>query len=55
MLPSDSFEEFAEDMSMPLKNLSQLPKSTPEDSYLAYTMSHVDAISECLGVPWERS
>ena len=55
MLLSDSFEEFAEDMSMPLKNLSQLPKSTPEDSYLVYTMSHVDAISEHLGIPWERS
>ena len=34
MLPSDLFEEFAEDMSMPLKNLSQLLKSTPEDLIL---------------------
>jgi len=53
-LPSDRVEEFAEDMSMPLHDLSARREETANSEY-AYSMDDVDAISDKLGVPWERS
>ena len=50
LLPNDQVEEFAEDMSTPLQDLS-----TTEDADYAYSMADVDNISARLGVPWERS
>ena len=54
MLPNDQFEEFAEDMSRPLRNLSTQRKGTVDPEY-AYSMDDVDSISARLGIPWERS
>ena len=52
-LPSDQIEEFAEDMTMPLRNLSVSTEN--EGTEYAYSMEDVDAISTRLGIPWERS
>ena len=53
-LPSEHVEEFAEDMSVPLRDLSARRKS-PAPSALAFSIEDVDEISAQLGVPWERS
>lgn len=53
-LPDDRFEEFAEDMSMPLRDQAVQQKNGVISEY-AYSMDDVDAISARLGVPWERS
>ena len=53
-LPSDQIEEFAEDMSEPLRNLVSHRKETLDPQY-AYSMDDVDEISFRLGIPWERS
>lgn len=53
-LPNDRVEEFAEDMSKPLRDLSSR-RAEEESSEYAYSMEDVDAISTRLGVPWERS
>ena len=53
-LPSDQVEEFAEDMSEPLRDLS--PQfADAQVSRHAYGMDDVDTISAQLGIPWERS
>lgn len=54
ILPNDQFEEFAEDMSTPLHDLSAQRDETADSEY-AYSMEDVDDISSRLGVPWERS
>jgi len=54
MLPNDQFEEFAEDMSTPLQDLSVKHGETSNSTY-AYLMEHVDVISAKLDIPWERS
>ena len=54
LLPNDHAEEFAEDMSTPLRDLSVHREETRDVNY-AYSMDDVDAISDRLGVPWERS
>ena len=49
----DRCEEFVEDMSLPLRNLSIRGElATPG---YAYAMEDVDEISDRLGIPWERS
>ena len=52
-LPNDRIEEFAEDMSTPLQDLSS--KQGTESGGFAYSMGDVDTISTRLGIPWERS
>ena len=52
-LPNDQPEEFAEDMSMPLRDLSR-ERNRGNEEY-AYSMDDVDEISTRLGIPWERS
>ena len=53
-LPNDQWEEFVEDMSAPLRDLSLEGSNSTNPEY-AYTMSDVDRVSTRLGVPWERS
>ena len=53
-LPNDQIEEFVEDMTAPLRDLSFSSEETTSSGY-AYSMSDVNAISERLGIPWERS
>ena len=54
LLPNDHVEEFAEDMSMPLRDLSSRREQTTDQEH-AYSMDDVDKISAKLGIPWERS
>ena len=53
-MPNGQSEEFAEDMSQLLKDLST-SQAKPTDLKFAYSMDDVDAISARLGVPWEHS
>jgi len=53
ILPNEQVEEFAEDMTIPLRDLSH-PTETKDTEY-AYSMKNVDTISARLGIPWERS
>ena len=53
-LPNDHVEEFAEDMSLPLRDLSSRQERSTNPEY-AYAMDDVDEISAKLGIPWERS
>ena len=53
-LADGSHKEFAEDCTHPIRDLtSQLdgPTSSPH----AYDFTHIDRITDCLGVPWELS
>ena len=54
ILPSDHAEEFVEDMSTPLHDLSSR-RQTTTDSGLAFSIEDVDEVSAKLGIPWERS
>ena len=54
LMPNDHWEEFAEDMATPLRNLSANRGETKGGKY-AYSMDDVDKISAKLGIPWERS
>ena len=49
-LPSDQVEEFAEDMTEPLKDLTA-SHSDGRDISQTYTMEDVNKISERLGIP----
>ena len=53
-LPNDHVEEFAEDMSLPLRDLSSRRERSTNPEY-AYAMDDVDEISAKLGILWERS
>ena len=53
-LPSSLTEEFAEDMSSPLQDLSVRHMDTTRTKH-AYSIENVDEISGKLGIPWERS
>ena len=54
LLPNEHSEEFAEDMSKPLRDLTTTQRGTEHPEH-AYTMNDVDAISARLGIPWEES
>ena len=54
LLPNDHIEEFAEDMSLPLRDLSSRREPTANPEH-AYSMDDVDEISAKLGISWERS
>ena len=53
-LPSDRMEEFAEDMSTPLRDLAAQSGRT-SDTRFTFSIEDVDNISAKLGIPWERS
>lgn len=56
VLPNDQFEEFAEDMSMPIRDLAEPREGTDvSGSHFTYSMDDVDNISARLGIPWEQS
>ena len=54
VLPSDRIEEFAEDMSMPIRSLAREDDNAANAGY-AYSIENVDEVSAELGIPWERS
>jgi hypothetical protein len=53
--PDGSFEEFDDSCQHPIKALPVISCAPNLDAPLAYTLDHVDAISEKLGIPWETS
>jgi hypothetical protein len=53
--PDGSFEEFDDSCQHPIKALPASDQASNPDAVFAYTLEHVDTISERLGIPWERS
>lgn len=52
--PDGSVEEFDEPMDTPIRDLS--PSAiTVQDSLFTYGPSHIDALSQSLGIPWKTS
>ena len=54
-LPSGSPEEFDENCSTPLLDLTRSPSGPIEDRGFHYTASHIDEVSTRLGIRWEPS
>ena len=54
-LPNDRTEEFDEDMSCPLEDLSQSSPRSVHDQQFCYNIKDIDSISDQLGIPWELS
>ena len=54
-LPNDEIEEFNEDMSSPIQDLSQSSPQTYKDQQFYYNLNDVDKITNQLGIPWELS
>lgn len=54
-MPNDCSEDFDEDVSSPIQDLSlRSPRST-EDASFTYCMDDIDYFSSLLGIPWELS
>ena len=54
-MPDGRPEEFDEDMTTPLCDLSSTSKCPATDEIFAYADADIDHISEMLGIPWESS
>lgn len=54
-LPDGRTEEYDEDCSSPLRNLSTQSLRPPTDRAFCYNLDDVDRISAELGIPWEPS
>lgn len=54
LLPDDRFEEYSEDMTLPLQDLASCSPRAPHDGVFAYSMEDIDDLSQKLGIPWER-
>ena len=50
-----SIEEFNENCSVPIKDLSDRSRRSEEDITFTYNFTDIDDISENLGIPWEVS
>jgi hypothetical protein len=55
VMPDGRPEEFDEDMSFPLRNLSSLSLRLTDDAQFTYADADIDRISNELGIPWEHS
>ena len=55
LMPNDSAEEFDEDASRPILDLSSASPRSAEDSLFSYCMDDIDTLSARLGIPWEKS
>lgn len=53
--PDGSGFEAVEDFRFPIRDLSATSPRSSEDAKYSYSFKDIDAISEALGVPWERS
>ncbi len=53
LLPDGRRDEFLEDMSFPLKDLSLRSPRSSEDARFTYCMADIDALSDELRVPWQ--
>jgi hypothetical protein len=54
-LPDDQIEEFDEDYTFPLQDLSLNSPRPPSDQSFCYNLRDIDNISQDLGIPWEIS
>ena len=50
-----TLEEFNEDCTFPLRDLLQLSPCSEHDSNFTYNFDDINAISQELGIPWERA
>ena len=55
ILPNDQTEEFDEDHSLPLKDLSGASPRPISDHPYCYNIDDIDRVSSDLGIPWETS
>ncbi|CAA7260292.1 unnamed protein product [Cyclocybe aegerita] len=53
LMPNGKPEEFDEDVSFPIRDLSQASPRSEEERRFTYCMSDIDAICNELGIPWE--
>jgi hypothetical protein len=54
-MPDGKSEEFDEDASFPICDLSSLSPRSLEDSAFSFCMADIDRLSNELGIPWETS
>jgi hypothetical protein len=52
-MPDDRIEEFNEDFSFPILDLSAASPRSPEDAHFTYCFEDIDWLSKILGIPWE--
>ena len=50
-MPNDHYEEFDEDCSAPILNLSTQSLRSIEDAKFTYTMANIDQLSDKLRIP----
>ena len=55
ILPDGQIEEFDEDFSFPLSDLSSSSLRSPEDAQFTYNIQDIDKLSNELGIPWKTS
>jgi len=53
-MPDGHAEEFDEDCSTPIRDLSNRTPRSFEDARYTYTFADIDNISDELGIPWEH-
>ena len=54
-MPDGLPEEFDEDASFPVLDLSQTSPRSPADAEFSHCLADIDALSQVLGIPWESS
>ena len=54
-LREEAYEEFNEDCSRPIKDLSNNSPHSPHDCLFTYNLQDIDDVSKTLGIPWELS
>lgn len=54
-LSSGDDKEHDKDMTFPIRDLSACPPQNAEDARFTYNMDDIDAITEPLGIRWEKS
>jgi len=50
-----SSDEFSEDCSFPIRDLSAASSHLRHDQLFTYNFDDIDSISDSLGIPWEKS
>lgn len=53
VMPDGRVEEFDEDLSFPILDLSSSSPRSPEDALFTYSFEDIDRLSKLLGIPWE--
>ena len=54
LLPNVHIAEFDDDMSFPVQDLSSQSVRSPEDLCFSRNLDDIDAISDELGIPWQK-